>query len=159
MSAQNTYKLWLVIEDDAVRAALEGSSTLERSNENAGFDLLAAEDFKDEGPALLNLGVRAMMTRLDTGEPVHYWLGPRSSIYKTGYVMANSLGVIDSSYRGLLKAPVVCVTTPSVAAGFKQGQRYFQILAPDMGWIKEVEIVSTLPETARGDGGFGSTGT
>ena len=158
MSAQNTYKLWLVVEDEAVRGALEGSGTQHRSNENAGFDLLAAEDFKDEGPALLNLGVRAMMTRLDTGEPVHYWLGPRSSIYKTGYVMANSLGVIDSSYRGLLKAPVVCVTTPSVAAGFKQGQRYFQILAPDMGWIKEVEIVAALPETVRGDGGFGSTG-
>ncbi len=40
----------------------------------------------------------------------------------------------------------------------ERGQRLFQIVAPDMGWIKEVRIVDSLPETSRGEGGFGSTG-
>jgi hypothetical protein len=40
----------------------------------------------------------------------------------------------------------------------EKGQRLFQILAPDMGNIKEVKIVMSLPETVRGEGGFGSTG-
>jgi dUTPase len=64
--------------------------------------------------------------------------------------------VIDSSYRGVLKAPVVATTLG--ATGFKRGERYFQIVAPDMGPIHVVRAVGSLPETARGEGGFGSTG-
>ena len=156
-----TYKLWLVLEDSAEAGAPFDFTVKGRSNENAGVDLYAAEDFTGEGPGLLSLGVRAMMTRQDTGEGVHYWLAPRSSIYKTGYMMANSLGVIDKSYRGVLKAPVIRVGAPAAwptSMQLRKGERYFQILAPYMGWIKEVEIVRELPATERGDGGFGSTG-
>lgn len=154
-AAAAAYKLWLVVEPDA--AEFPYASTVDRSNDNAGFDLYTAEEFGATGPALVSLGVRAMMTRLDTGEGVHYWLAPRSSIYKTGYVMANSLGVIDRSYRGVLKAPVVQASGNGSGA-LRQGERHFQIVAPDLGWIKEVEVVAELPATARGDGGFGSTG-
>jgi dUTPase len=38
------------------------------------------------------------------------------------------------------------------------GQRLFQIVAPDMGYIKEIKIVETLSQTERGEGGFGSSG-
>jgi dUTP pyrophosphatase len=151
--AVSAYKLWLVVEPEAVEFSYV--TTAERPNDNAGFDLYTAEEFGATGPALVSLGVRAMMTRLDTGEGVHYWLAPRSSIYKTGYVMANSLGVIDRSYRGVLKAPVV---RAAGSGALRQGERHFQIVAPDLGWIKEVEVVAELPATARGDGGFGSTG-
>lgn len=149
-----TYKLWLSAEHES-RPFYNFNSWINEENLNAGFDLFTAEDFAEAGPALVSLGVRAMMTRMDTGESVHFWLAPRSSIYKTGYIMANSLGVIDRSYRGVLKAPVVRVAT---VATLKRGDRHFQILAPDMGWIKEVEFVEELPATARGEGGFGSTG-
>ena len=94
---------------------------------------------------LLDLGVKAMMTRKDTGETVHYWLAPRSSIYKTGYIMANSMGVIDRTYRGVLKAPVIPVATG--AKGFAAGDRQFQIIAPDMGWIEEVPGVNAQEKT------------
>ena len=97
-----------------------------------------------------------MMTCDDTGTTVHYWLAPRSSIFKTGHIMANSLGVIDRTYRGPLKAPVVALKDG--APGFKAGERHFQILAPDMGYIKEVRKIDVLPEPLRGGGGFGSTG-
>jgi dUTP pyrophosphatase len=82
---------------------------------------------------------------------------PRSSIYKTGYMMANSEGIIDRTYRGVLKAPVVLVSKTE-NPGMWAGNRYFQIVAPDLGWIYAVRIVDALPSTERGDGGFGSTG-
>ena len=97
-----------------------------------------------------------MLVNIVTKEPVHYWLLPRSSIYKTGYMMANSVGVIDSSYRGILCAPVI--STMPDAPGFVRGERHFQIVAPDMGHIHTIHRVASLPQTLRGDGGFGSTG-
>jgi dUTPase len=156
---RRTYKLWLLVEDEELKNTpfYDFNIKCDDENLNAGFDLITAEDFTAPGPALVSLGVRAMMTRTDTGAPVHYWLAPRSSIYKTGYMMANSLGVIDRSYRGVLKAPVVRVAGEG-AAGFKRGERHFQILAPDMGHIAEVVRCTELPATARGEGGFGSTG-
>ena len=39
-----------------------------------------------------------------------------------------------------------------------RGDRLFQIVAPDMGWIRIVRIVNSMPSTDRGEGGFGSTG-
>ena len=127
------------------------------TTDNAGVDLMTCEAWTGTEPYLLNLGVSAMLTRTATGEPVHYWLLPRSSIYKTGYMMANSAGVIDKTYRGILKAPVVRVGG-SDSKGFAFGDRHFQIVAPDMGPIHDIQLVDLLPETLRGAGGFGSTG-
>ena len=129
------------------------------SVENAGADVVSAESWcgKLGEPAhLLDLGIKAMLVDSVTREPVHYWLLPRSSIYKTGHMMANSVGIIDSSYRGVLKAPVVALS--ETAKGFTAGDRYFQIVAPDMGSIIQVVVVDELPASQRGEGGFGSTG-
>jgi len=146
----NTYTLWVVTDSPIV----EGW----RENENAGVDLFTAEDWSGVvgEPHLLDLGTKAMMTCDATGSTVHYWLAPRSSIYKTGHILGNSMGVIDRSYRGTLKAPVIAVKEG--AAGFKAGERHFQILAPDMGYIREVKKLESLPDTMSGAGGFGSTG-
>ena len=85
----------------------------------------------------------------------HFWLIPRSSIYKTGLMMANSVGIIDKSYRGELKAPVWSMTGDTKV---KYGDRLFQIVAPDMGWIRHIRTVDFLPNTVRGLNGFGSSG-
>jgi dUTPase len=146
-----------------------------RTNDNAGVDLYCVEDYKVSAEfdvrrsppspvKLLNLGTRARMLKVVSAgdyefkeEEVHYFLYPRSSIYKSGVMMANSLGVIDLSYRGILMAPVTNLneyTYPIV----EKGNRLFQICAPDLGNIIEIRIVDNLPETVRGAGGFGSTG-
>ena len=160
----------------------------ERSDEDAGFDMYVAEDCETKAGtvSLLNLGCRARMVKCLGGgveQDVPYWLAPRSSIWKSGVIQANSLGIIDKSYRGVLMGAVtpiykptgywssmsgkstngshVWVNSDSKDTGnpiIERGQRLFQILAPDMGWIKEVRIVDSLPETKRGEGGFGSTG-
>ena len=145
---------------------------IHETNENAGIDMYVVEDYDwralvtNVKPTLLNLGCSARLIRLDANgndEEVHYWLCPRSSIIKTGMMMANSQGVIDKSYRGELKAPVWVVSPLVFSSYFTannqfRGSRFFQIVAPDMGWIREVRVVDSLNETARGAGGFGSTG-
>lgn len=158
---KDTYTLYIVVEDkgfkDTESSPYKYVYSQFPSAENAGIDLYTAEDWSGSEVHLLDLGVRAMLVNNTTKQPVHYWLLPRSSIYKTGYMMANSVGVIDASYRGILKAPVVRVGGES-AVGFKRGDRHFQIVAPDMGHIEIVQLATGLPETARGDGGFGSSG-
>lgn len=137
-----------------------------RPDSNAGFDLHSTASLTvDQIPAFIPFGIVARLIKV---EPMpngtsndflttdsHFWLLPRSSIYKTGLIMANSVGVIDKSYRGELKAPVWSITGKS---SVEVGERLFQIVAPDMGWIRNVRLVESLPQTDRGAGGFGSSG-
>jgi deoxyuridine 5'-triphosphate nucleotidohydrolase len=134
-----------------------------RPDGNAGFDLHAVASLSVAGsPELIPFGIVVRLLKVtqvdDTliKEDSNFWVLPRSSIYKTGLIMANSVGVIDKSYRGELKAPVVSLTGHSTVS---HGERLFQIVAPDMGWIRHVRVVDSLPATDRGQGGFGSTGT
>ena len=71
-------------------------------------------------------------------------------------MMANSVGIIDRTYRGELLGAVRNVTSADVLVG--SGERLFQIIAPNMGHIQETVAWDSLDETARGYGGFGSTG-
>ena len=159
------YTLWLVPETEEAKKVYNYTSITYPSNENAGFDLVSMNSSFTPNTGhrkafMTDFGVRAMMTRGDTLTPettVHYRLVPRSSIYKTGYMMANSEGIIDRTYTGILKAPLVFVNNQSEHAGMWEGNKYFQIVAPDLGWIHKVCVVDSLPSTQRGDGGFGST--
>jgi dUTP pyrophosphatase len=132
-------------------------STAEQSTDNAGFDLFVPEDvsFQPGERKLVSMRVKARMTD-SSGAQVHYWMPPRSSISKTGLLLLNSIGVIDKTYRGELMAFLWNTTTNVVAV--KKGDRLVQIVAPDMGAISAVHIVDSLDETARGEGGFGSSG-
>lgn len=78
---------------------------------------------------------------------------PRSSICKYGLSLTNSVGVIDSGYRGELKAVFNQLTGEYYAPGDRIGQLMI-IPYPTM----EVEEVNELSATDRGEGGFGSTG-
>ena len=81
---------------------------------------------------------------------------PRSSLSKTNFRLANSIGIIDKDYRGELKA--VCDYNDIATAYYtNHGDRMFQMVAFD-GKPIEWEVVTELNETERGDGGFGSTG-
>ena len=84
-------------------------------------------------------------------------LFPRSSIYKKSLRQTNSVGVIDSSYRGEVQV-VMATTTDVLPAVYKEGERFCQLVIvklPDIE-IAEAEELST---SDRGEDGFGSTGT
>lgn len=83
-------------------------------------------------------------------------LFPRSSISNKSLMLTNSVGVIDSGYRGEVMAKMRS-TTDVVPAIYKPGEKFAQlVLVP----IPEYTIaeVAELSETERGEGGFGSTG-
>jgi dUTPase len=156
----SSYRLELLVSDSE-KALYSTIATENRSNDNAGVDLfiVAETTLTAEKPiALLDLGVKARMVRLSDGEEVHYWLAPRSSIFKSNVHQVNSLGVIDRTYRGTLMGAVRGLDSSQYPTTLLAGIRLFQILAPDMGHIKEVRLVNSLAETSRGSGGFGSTG-
>ena len=79
---------------------------------------------------------------------------PRSSISKTPLRMSNSLGLIDSEYTGELKVSVDNIKNYDYE--IKKGERLFQIVHPSFKPL-DIELVSSLRETSRGSGGFGST--
>jgi dUTP pyrophosphatase len=81
---------------------------------------------------------------------------PRSSIRKYELALSNSVGVIDSGYRGELQATFK-KTNGLDSLAYKVGDRIAQIMIIPHPPI-EFKEVNDLSDTERGDGGFGSTG-
>ena len=80
---------------------------------------------------------------------------PRSSISKKSLRLCNSVGVIDSDYRGEVMGKFM-VTTDVIPSLYKEGDRFAQlVIVPII--TEEFEEVEELSETAREAGGFGST--
>lgn len=79
---------------------------------------------------------------------------PRSSIYKTGMKMTNSVGVIDSGYRGEISA---VMTQNSVHNIYRPGDRAAQLVIIKHETV-QFEEVNELEGSERGEGGYGSTG-
>lgn len=119
----------------------------------AGMDVVAAED------VTLAPGARhAVATGLALAIPPGFevQVRPRSGLaLKHGITVPNTPGTIDSDYRGELK--VILINHGSEVFAIQRGDRIAQlVLAPvtRAGWLE----VEQLDETARGAGGFGSTG-
>ena len=124
---------------------------------SAGMDVRAA--VPEGEPMVLAPGERAMVpTRLSVAIPLGYEIQvrPRSGLAaKHGLTCLNTPGTIDSDYRGEIK--VILINLGAEAFTIARGERIAQlVLAPvtQLAW----EEVETLDETARGAGGFGSTG-
>lgn len=84
---------------------------------------------------------------------------PRSSIRKTNLQLSNSVGVIDSGYRGEIQATFNKIqgVTEYVRERYLVGDRIAQIIILPYPEV-EFEEVDELNNTERGEGGFGSTG-
>jgi dUTP pyrophosphatase len=124
--------------------------------QSAAVDLQAAID----GKLVLEPGKRAMV---ETGIAIALPAGfeaqvrPRSGLAaKNGVTVLNSPGTIDADYRGEIK--VILINHGDVSFEIERGMRIAQlVIAPvtQVTW----NAVADLDETARGAGGFGSTGT
>ena len=86
-------------------------------------------------------------------------LFPRSSIRKQDLTLSNSVGVIDSGYRGEIQVTFKKINkTSSVHNMYDIGDRGAQIIILPYPQVKFIES-NDLSETERNDGGFGSTGS
>jgi dUTP pyrophosphatase len=119
----------------------------------AGMDVLAAEDV-----TLAVGGRHAVATGLALAIPPGYEIQvrPRSGLaLKHGITLPNTPGTIDSDYRGELK--IIMINLGAEPFAIVRGDRIAQlVLAPvvQASWLE----VEELSDTARGEGGFGSTG-
>jgi len=84
---------------------------------------------------------------------------PRSSIRKTGLHLSNSVGVIDSGYRGEIQATFKKIQgiSNTILENYKVGDRIMQIMIIPHPPVQFIEV-NELSNTLRGEGGFGSTG-
>jgi dUTP pyrophosphatase len=119
----------------------------------AGMDVVSAEDV-----TIPSGGRHAVATGLSVAIPVGYEIQvrPRSGLaLKHGISVPNSPGTVDSDYRGEIK--VILINHGAEGFDIRRGDRVAQlVLAPvtRASWV----AVEELDETARGEGGFGSTG-
>lgn len=124
--------------------------------DSAGLDLLAAIDT----PQVLAPGARSLIpTGLAIALPSGFeaQVRPRSGLaFKNGITVLNSPGTVDADYRG--EVGVVLINLGDEPFEITRGMRIAQmVVAPvtQLVWEERAE----LSETARGAGGYGSTGT
>ena len=112
----------------------------------------------------VNMHVKCSMRMFTTHDGIYnvgYYLYPRSSTgTKTPLRLSNSVGIIDSGYRGNITA--VFDNVGGSPFTIEQYQRLVQICPPNLSYPFVVTLVSSVHElsgeTTRGSGGFGSTG-
>ena len=119
----------------------------------AGMDLRANIDVQ-----LAPMGRKMVPTgvRLAIPEGYEAQVRPRSGLaIKHGVTMVNTPGTIDSDYRGEIN--VILINLGQDAVEFKRGERIAQLVVSPVVKARLV-FVDSLEDTARGEGGFGSTG-
>lgn len=124
-----------------------------KEGDASGFDVYLTREVKSEG------NVTWFGTDLAIEPPPGYYflLYPRSSLSKTGWVMANSIGVIDKSYRGEIMAALMNVG--GTAKSLDLPGRYVQLIPQQ--YLSDditIQVTDELSSTERGAGGYGSTG-
>ena len=120
---------------------------------DAGMDLTAVSaDFSDLDHLTYHTGLA-----IEIPEGYVGLLFPRSSVYKTGQQLINSVGVIDSGYRGEIMLKYTRNINETERIAYRPGDRVGQLIIMPYPSI-EFEEAEELSLTSRGSGGYGSTG-
>lgn len=157
----------------------------------AGYDIIATSEPKIVGEKHNSDGTGTYWKSIDyieyetnlfiapTAQTVHTLIHPRSSVSKYNLVLANSIGLVDNDYRGMLlcrfkyvwqpldllyvPAPTGADYVSGIIAGklnmdkiYKKGDAIAQLVGESTLNL-DFEFVDDLSQTARGEGGFGST--
>lgn len=142
------------VESLAVQLLYPEAKLPTRGSEHAaGLDLYAAW-VSGFGSRMLEIG-----TGIAVAIPERYvgLIFPRSSITVTSLRLANCVGVIDSDYRGEIKLRFDDVEYNDSERPYEVGDRIGQLILMPVPRFEPVQVES-LPETTRGNGGYGSSG-
>lgn len=117
---------------------------------DSGYDLVLLEKVNQIG------NVEFYDTGISVSPPFGWYfdLVPRSSISKSGYILANSVGIIDRTYTGNVIVPLIKINKN--AEDLKLPNRLVQLIPRPIVHF-EVKEIEELDSTERGTGGFGST--
>ena len=124
----------------------------------AGMDLAAAVPV--DAPEILSPGARALIPTgfsMELPQGHEAQIRPRSGLaFKHGVTVLNAPGTIDADYRGEVK--VLLINHGSAPFEIARGMRIAQMVIQPVS-LATLSEVDELNESARGEGGFGSTGT
>ena len=122
---------------------------------SVGMDIYAAINENYE----LKPGERSLISSgiyLQIPEGFEAQIRPRSGLaINSGITLLNTPGTIDSDYRGEIK--VIMINLAQETFTIKRGNRIAQIVFNKIE-IPSIEVVESIEDTERGNGGFGSTG-
>lgn len=118
---------------------------------SAGFDLTATSVSIDRQWGKITYGC-GLAVEIPPGHVG--LLFPRSSIHKLRLVLSNAVGLIDSDYRGEIKAVFYGAKD---GLTYKRGERFAQLIIIPIPTVSYIEA-DELSKTKRGTGGYGSTG-
>ena len=122
---------------------------------SAGMDLHADV----EGSVILEPGERSLISvgiRIALPEGYEAQVRPRSGLaVRHGLSMVNAPGTIDSDYRGVVKVALINLGQEPIT--INRGDRVAQMIVAPVVRAEWDEVDGDLPETVRGDGGFGHT--
>ncbi len=123
--------------------------------DDSGWDLIGLEIIeKRHNVFLFDTGIQ-----IEPPKGYYTEIYPRSSIYKTDFIQANSVGIIDSGYRGNIMIPLRYIGQDNAKEAIEQlkGCRIAQLILRKHVASELVEV-SSLTDTKRGASGFGSSG-
>ena len=168
MTQPTHYVLKLLTNEPTLRESYTSASKKllsdiyrENKYKDSGFDLYVPKNITIEPGEikLIDLKVKCAAYYLRNGHgwyPSPYYLYARSSVSKRGIMLVNSVGIIDSGYRGNLMAAFY--NTKKEPVIINEGDRLVQICLPALSPEFKVQLVDKLDKTTRGEGGVGSTG-
>ena len=145
-------------ENGAVKVLYENHTSYHEGD--SGLDLFTTEDITIPPNQLsykidLKISCEAFNDK-SKQKSMSYYLYPRSSMgLKTPLRLSNSVGIIDACYRGNIIGVVDNLSDNEYHIPVRT--RLFQLCSPYLEPIT-FQLVNSLSETSRGDGGFGSTG-
>merc|ERR1712227_630084 len=118
----------------------------------AGYDLYSAEDttIPARGKGLVKTDIQIKVPHGTYGR-----IAPRSGLSWKNHIDIGA-GVVDEDYRG--NVGVVMFNHAETEFVVKKGDRIAQLVCEKISY-PEIEVLETLDNTERGEGGFGSTGT
>lgn len=131
---------------------------------DTGFDVnlvKIVKEYPDVGVTLYSTGVKVQC-------PPGFYIDlvPRSSMSKTGYMLANSVGIIDQNYTGEILAAIKKInTSDDIENKIHLPCKMVQLVPRQWHYMETEQVVSIEARsayapygaTSRGDGGFGST--
>ena len=151
MSSHNLVEVLVQVDPEGEGLELPAYATVGAS----GMDLRAAVD----GEIVIESGQRAVVPtgiRIAVPPGFEAQVRPRSGLaLKHSITIPNAPGTIDSDYRGPLG--VIMANLGEEPFVIRRGDRIAQLVIAPVARA-ELEVVDALPDTARGDGGFGHTG-
>ena len=140
----NTLKIELLDENAMPYKKHKSDAGLDLRNASGSIEAKSGESF------IINTGVKIAIPKGFFGLVV-----PRSSKGIQGLELDNTVGIIDSDYRGEIR--LFCTNVSSNTLLIEEYERVAQLVIIPC-FLPKIKVVKSLSKTKRGSGGFGSTG-